>query len=246
MIIRSVTLWHAFRWIHASWRCLCTQFGGWLMLSLMCLIGLAAMLITPLLGIFIVIFFSPLLASGLLHAADKCYEQQPIQLEDLSFGFREKRRRHRLLLLGGLMLIYVFGLILILYPYSSVLYQNLYRLGEPVPMAVLGYHFIHGNPLLIWLQSLAIIAGIAGFSHSIALVTLGQCSPLSAVMLSSQAFLLNIAPLSMLLLIGSLLVMLATFAFGLGFLIILPLLGLLNYCSYRDIYALRLTDEQLA
>ena len=237
MNFQSVTLLHPISWIMASWRCLLANFGGWLLLTLMFLVGTAALLITPLIGFFVLVLLNPLLTAGLLHAAGKCCQQQLIHLEDLGYGFTEKSRRLRLFVLGLLMLGYVFALVLALYPLSGAIYQNLYALGEPVPMSLLGYYFLHSHPLLTWLQSLAILAGIAGFGHSVVLVSEGGCSPLHAISLSAQAFITNIAPMSLLILCGALLLFFSTFAFGLGVLITLPLACMINYCSYHDIYA---------
>lgn len=140
------------------------------------------------------------------------------------------------------MLLYIFGLVLALHPFSGVLFQTLYAIHDMEQQTIPTLHhvalqFIHQNPFVLWAQLLAIIGGLAVFAYAVPLTLFDGVHPLKAMTLSLQAFIYNLVPVSMLFGFSLVLAGMATFAFGIGFLVLLPVLVGANYASYREIFA---------
>lgn len=241
MTINSVSFLRALHWLNAGWHYFSANIGAWFAMSLLFFISIAILIMIPAVGIFIMVLLLPIFFAGLLYAADRSEHGTSPQVEYIAFGFGLQPPRLNLFLLGALMLLYFLLLILALSPFSSAIFQSLYPIyntgSYTTPeISLLTQGFLHQHPLILWAQLLILIGGFAAFAHAVPLTLFEGVNPLKAVQLSLQGFIHNLVPVSILLALSLLLAALATFAFGIGFLILLPVLVGANYASYREIF----------
>ncbi len=241
MTVNSVPLLRATHWLQAGWHYFSANVLIWCAMSLLFFIGISALVLIPRIGIFILVLLFPALFAGLLYSVYRSRCDMSPRIEDIIYGFNKPVHRMRLLQLGALMLIYLFALVLSFYPLSGALFQYFYNIygtenQSAMQLKLVATQFVQKSPLILWLQLLAIIAGIAAFSYAIPLTLFNRINPTKAIMLSMQAFLHNLLPVCMLIGLSLILIMLASLAFGLGFLIVLPVLAGANYASYREMF----------
>ena len=250
MTVNTAPLLRAIYWLQAGWYYFSANMLIWCALSLLFFISMGILLIIPRIGIFILVLLFPVFFAGLLYSVYRSRCEMPPRVEDIVYGFSKPLHRRSLLRLGALMLIYLFALVLSFYPLSGALFQYFYNIygseqQNLMQLKLIAEQFVQKHPLILWLQLLSVITGIAAFSYAIPLTLFERMSPLKAIMLSIQAFLHNLLPVCMLVGLSTILMGLATLAFGLGFLIVLPVLAGANYASYREMFSAE-TENNMA
>ena len=222
MTVNSVPLLRAVNWLQAGWHYFSANMLVWFAMSLLFCICMGILLLIPRIGIFILVLLFPVFFAGLLYSIYRNRCDMPPRIEDIIYGFNKPVHRRKLLRLGALMLMYLFGLVLSLYPLSGALFQYFYNISgtnqlNAIQLSLIADQFVQKNPLILWLQLLSVIVGIAAFSYAIPLTLFDRISPVKAIMLSIQAFFHNLLPVCMLLLLSIILIALASRPLALAF-----------------------------
>lgn len=238
MSVNSVSVLRVLHWLARGGRCFSNNPGGWLALTLIFFISIAAMLIIPHIGLFMLPVLFPVCFAGLIHTAHTIYHQQAPQVENITYGFVNAPLRWRLLKLGGLMLLYLLIIAKFMSPLSDSVYQSLDPFGgqQIVTLEVLKQTFVQSHPLIIWGRLLLILGAVILFGFATTLVTLTGLSPLRAIYYSSQAVIFNILPVTLLTIVGLVFLIVSIFTLGLGFLITLPVLVGASQAGFMDIF----------
>jgi hypothetical protein len=236
MKIQMVDFRRAFIWLGAGWFAFKTNLGAWLALSILFLLAVLLLGMLPFLGIPLIALFLPLLSTGLFVTAHKSLTGALAQVEDMLLGFNDQRFRQPLLHLGGAMVVGMVLLFAVLYPLSAEIFKALYLPDAETKVALMLAQMAAASPLGVLLQMVMITLFLMAFFYAIPLVVFEGQVPLDAVSASLLACLRNIVPLllfgSMILLLG----ILASFVFGLGYLVLIPVLTAASYASFRDVF----------
>lgn len=236
MKIQLVAFRRCFTWIGAGWFAFKTNLGAWLALSVVFLLTLMLLGMLPFIGFPLIILFLPLLLAGLLVTAHKSLTGALAQVEDLLLGFNDDRFRKPLLLLGAAMVAGSALLFITLYPLSREVFKALYLAGNEAQVAAALAGTLASSPVSLLLQLGVIAAVLMTFFYATPLVVFEGLEPLDAISASLQACLKNLVPLGLFALMMAGLGMLASFAFGLGYLVLIPVLTGASYASFRDVF----------
>lgn len=236
MNIQTVEFRRCFAWLGAGWYAFKSNLGAWLALSIVFLLAVMLLGMLPFIGIPLIMLFVPLLLTGLLVTAHKSLTGSLAQVEDILLGFNDERFRQPLLLLGGAMVVGTLFLLVMFYPLSWELLKASYLPDSDTQASEVLLEVAETSPLGLLLQ-----LGIAGvilmaFFYATPLLVFEGLEPLDAIMTSLQACLKNAVPLGLFAIMVVGLAILAAFAFGLGYLVLIPVLTGASYASFRDVF----------
>lgn len=236
MKIQLVEFRRCFVWLGAGWYAFKTNPGAWLALSIVFLLVIMLLGMLPFVGIPLIILFIPLLLAGLLVTAHKSLTGSLAQVEDLLLGFNDERFRKPLLLLGAMMVAGSMLLFAALYPLSAEVLKALYLPGSDARVAAALTELGQSSPVGLMLQLGIIGVVLMAFFYATPLVVFEAQMPLDAVSTSLLACLRNLVPLVLFGVMTIVLGILASFAFGLGYLVLIPVLTGASYASFRDVF----------
>lgn len=236
MKIQFVAFRRCFVWLSAGWHVFKVNLGAWLVLSIFFLLVPMMLGMVPFIGILLIALFLPLLLAGLLVSAHKSLSSSQAQAEDIWLAFSDERFRRPLLRLGAMAVIGSLLLLVAWYPLSGEVLRALYipssenRVGQELMLMA------QASALGLFLQAGIMVVVLMGFFYATPLVLFEGVEPLDAIAVSLVACLKNIVPLSLFAAMALALGVLATFAFGLGFLVLIPVLAGASYASFRDVF----------
>ncbi len=233
----SVPFSHGWAWLARGFWHLRQNPGIWV-LALLLWVGMSIVLsLIPFVGSLLVSLISPVIVAGFMIGADAQQQGDDFELASLFAGF--SRNTGQLLLVG---LLYLVGMIVIAVIVGAMLMGTFASLGgmgaleaeDPaIVVAVLG------SPAFM----LALLAGSAlaipllmAYWFAPPLIALSDLSAFSAMRLSFVGCLKNVLPFLLYGLAGMLLVIVGALPFGLGLLIVMPMIMASIYTGYRDIY----------
>lgn len=225
----------SFEWLNKGWFVFKGNAGGSLVLSIIFLLAILLLILIPLVGIFLLMLFLPLLLAGLFIIAHKALTHDFVQIEDMRLGFEDANLRLPLLWLGLTMLAGGSLLFITLYPLSVELWEMLYWPDE-ANIAKAMAEMASSSLLILFLQVGVVIVVIMCFFYATPLVLFEAQKPLDAISLSLLACLKNIVPLTVFALMMIVLGALAALAFGVGYLVLIPVLAGASYASFRDVF----------
>jgi len=205
----------------------------WIVLILIAAIICIAVAFVPLVGPLASSLIGPVFGGGLMLAARKVDNGGELEVGDLFAGFRDKLSP--LLVLGALLLAVSFAITLISVAFgvgtvTAVLYGGM----TERPGAVLATLATAAVGFLILLLVLLPVA--MAFVFAPALVVLRDVAPVAALKSSFFACLKNLLPMLVYGVIYVVAAIVASVPFGLGWIVLLPVLVLTAYTAYRDIY----------
>lgn len=194
--------------------------------------------LVPFIGELFNVLIGPVLLGGFMYGARMQQRGRRFEVADMFQGFRD--RFGPLVTLGALYLGFV---IAIMVTVGVVIGIGVAISGGPdlatldqqdpaVLFAAIGPLLIIAVPLLL----LLLIPLAMAYWFAPALVMLDGMPPLAAMQLSLQACLRNILPFLVYGLASLLLILLAMIPFGLGLLVLVPILIAATYAAYRDIF----------
>jgi hypothetical protein len=229
----AVDAGRALAWWTEAWQLFTRAAVMWIVLLLALMVICVVVSFIPLLGGLAVSLATPVFGGSLMLAARKVDGGGALEIGDLFTGFRD--RLAPLLVLGALLLAVsiAVGVIAMVFGLGTVFGVMAGGMAER-PGAVLA---ALGAGMMALLVVLALLVPVAmAFWFAPALVALRDMAPVEALKSSFSACLRNIVPM---LVYGVLYIVAAAVAsipFGLGWIVLLPLLVLTIYTSYRDIY----------
>lgn len=232
-------------WIVAGWRCFTASPGMWIVLTIIWLLITMALQLLPLVGMLAGFFVAPILAGGLLMAADDVHHGRVPDLECLFRPATDTRTRNPVLILSAIYLganvaVIVLGVIVLIAGAGAAMVRHhggMFPMDpaqvDPTVLLTLG-----GVALMIGLVVFVMLLLILVlFYFAIPLVTFGRMEPGRAIAAGTRGVLRNWAPLTVLGLLYLPMSILASLPLMLGWLILLPMTFGMWYASYRDVFA---------
>ncbi len=239
-------------WIVAGWRGFAASPGMWVVLAIIWILITLALQMLPLVGMLAGFFAAPILAGGLLMAADDVHHGREPDLECLFRPVTDTRTRNPVLILSAIYLganvaVIVLSVIVLIAGAGAAMVRHH---GGTIPMdpsqvdpAVL--FTLGGVALMIGLFIVTLfLLLLVLFYFAIPLVAFGRMEPGRAIATGTRALLRNWAPLTVLGLLYVPMSVLASLPLMLGWLILLPMTFCMWYATYRDVFPGRSGDDE--
>jgi uncharacterized membrane protein len=230
---RGVAAGNGWRWIADAWAFMADQrwtFVG--VFVLLMVVNIAAQLV-PIVGPLAMTLLTPLLVGGFVLGCEAVRRGEPFEVAHLFAGFR--RHSGKLIALGALSLVFgiLFAIIMILIVGVSVV-PLMTGLGEPTPDEVMAMML---PMLLAVLVILALSLPVSmAMLFATPLIVLNDSDVLPALKTSFLACLKNVMPFLVWSLAMLVLGFVASLPLFLGWLLLVPVMMVSLYLSYRDVF----------
>lgn len=230
---RAVDAGRGLGWWTEGWRLFTRAAGMWVILTLILMAIFVLVGLVPLLGGLVVSLLAPVFAGSLMKAARKVEAGGSLEVGDLFAGFRDKLTP--LLTLGALLLAVslAIGVVAALSGLGALIGAAAGGANES-PAAVLAALGTGMIALLVVLVLGLLVAMAYWFAP--ALVVLHDVAPVAALKASFAGCMKNVLPMLVYGVIYIVASIVASIPFGLGWLVLLPVLALTIYVSYRDVF----------
>jgi uncharacterized membrane protein len=240
---RSVGAGKAFGWIGAAWRLFVHAPLIWIVNSVIYFVIAMVLGLIPILGSFVSNFLYPSFTGGFLIGADRLRRGESYEVGHLFAGFQQKATP--LLILGaiwigaGLLLLALMGILFAVFVGTSG-FLGAMMSGDEARMeslmASMGAGAIGGFILVMLVTMLAAIPLFMALWFAPALVVFHDMSPTAAIVSSFKASLKNIIPLVLCFITLVVMTLFAMIPFGLGLLVVFPIIFATQYTCYRDVF----------
>jgi hypothetical protein len=225
---RSRPLGSGWDWIARGWQLFKAQPVMWFVVLILFVVISVVVQIIPFVGPILAFLFGPALFAGIFIGARNVDQGEPLTVGVVFAGFRER--------LGSLVLLALLQLLLIV-AVGAVMYL---AFGAQLMMMagglMTGRASLGSFAGLLVAFSLLMIPFFFATYFATALVALGGTGPLTALRMSLFGCLKNILPFIVYVVVIIGLAIVATIPFGLGWIVLLPVLFVSMYGSYRDIF----------
>ena len=227
---RAVSAASGFEWLKQGWVLFLVNPAIWVAIALLLLLILIGVQIVPWVGTLATFLLTPLLVAGLLQAARKASDGVKLELTDFFVGFRKNSRN--LVQVGVL---YMVGMLLV---WMVVMMVG----GGSVASGMLmgnaaGAGLALGGMLLSMLISVLLTVPLfMGVWFAPALVLFNDMDAVDALKASFFACLKNMLPMAIYCVFVLVLAFFAALPVGLGFLVLIPVIGASIFAQYRDIF----------
>jgi hypothetical protein len=236
MTIQLVDLRRSFVWLGAGWAGFTTNMGGWLALSILFMLVVLLLSMLPFAGLLLIMLLMPFFLTGLLVTAHKSTADSLAQVEDMLLGFHDERLRRPLLWLGMWMVAGTLLIFLMLYPLSWIAINAWYVAPPDANVTAAALAMLDASPVRLLVQGGVIVVIVMAFFYAAPLLVFANMTPLEAMLLSFHACLKNILSLILFAMMTLALGILASFVFGLGFMVLIPILSGASYASFCDVF----------
>lgn len=230
---RSVDAGRGLTWWTDAWALFTKNPGMWIVLALILIVIFVVLNFVPFLGSLVTSLLTPVFAGSWLLAARKVESGGTLEAGDLFTCFKEKLTP--LLVLGVLMLVATVIIVVVVG-----------ALGFGAAMALIaggGGQSGGGMMAAIGAGMLALLVGLAlgmliamALWFAPALVVFRDVAPVDAIKISFSASLKNIVPFLLYGVIYIVAAIVASIPLGLGWIVLVPVLLLTAYVSYKDVF----------
>lgn len=227
---RAVDAGRAIEWLKHGWQLFVKNPGIWIAIAVIMMVILVALSIIPVVGQLAANFLMPVFAGGILLGCKSLKEGGELRIDHLFAGF--KQNTGNLIMVGVFYLIGVAFIMIVTFlvgggaAFSGAMMGR----GPGVGMAVGGFFLA----LLIMLALMVPLAMAVWFAP--ALVVFRNVAPLDAMKASFSACLKNIVAFLVYGVIVFVLSIIAMIPFGLGMLVLMPVVIGSVYASYVEIF----------
>ncbi len=237
--IRPVPTGNGWQWIVDAWRLFLRQPGLWVLMFVIVIAIVAALAWLGLIGNIAAVLVSPILVGGFMLAARTCDQGGTPEIAQLFAGFKEKAAPLAVVgvfnLAAWLVIALVAGLIMGAGMGMGAMMGGMAGGGPGATMG--GLAGMSVSMLLGVLVMLALSVPVAAaLWFAPALIMFRGAAPLDALKASFAACLKNLVPFLVYGIAGLLLAVVASIPFGLGWLVLGPVLGLSVYTAWRDLF----------
>ena len=232
--VRSVDAGRGLGWWTDAWALFLKNPGMWIVLGLIMGILFIVLAFIPFLGALALALLAPVFTASWMLTARKAAGGGTIEIGDLFVAFKSERMSS-LIVLGALLLgvVFVLGLLMFLFGAGAALGVGA---GASAGSAG-GMMAAAGLGLVMFLVSFIVGIAIAmAFWFAPGAVILSGMAPVDAIKASFAGSLKNIVPFILYAVIYLVAAIIASIPFGLGWLVLVPLLMITIYVSYRDIF----------
>jgi len=233
---RSVEAGRGLAWWSESWALFTRSALLWVALALILIVAFGVIGFVPLLGTLATAVLMPVIAAGWLIAARKVDGGGALEVGDLLAGFQGERLTP-LLVLGALLAVASVVMFAVTFAlgagavWSIVSGGGMRHGGMRAMMPAMGMGFV---ALLVFLVFGLLVTAAMWFAP--ALVVFRQVAPVEAVKASFAAVLKNVLPFLLYGVVQIGLSIVASIPFALGWLVLMPVMLLTVYVSYRDVF----------
>lgn len=227
--LRVVGAGDSISWYKGGWKIFSADIANWVLMTL--IFGVIAIVLSfiPFLGALALNLIAPLFIGGMLYAAQKADQGQATDVMDIFSMFKDEQRRTPLVILGLVMLGLSFVMMMIV---GGAMFASV-DLGSTTDVAVMP------SIGMGWLL-IAMLVGMLSamlFLFAIPLVMFQKMSAVDAIKNSFMACVKNFPAFLIFMVIYTLLAIVAAITFGLGFLVLLPVMVGAVYIGYKHIFA---------
>lgn len=222
-------------WWADGWALFTKNAGMWVVLALVLLIIFVLLSFVPILGSIAASLLMPVFVGSWMLAARKLETGGSLELADLFTCFKEKLSP--LLVLGALLLgaAIVIGVVIVMLGFGA--FMGMKAAGLPGSTGGMMAAFGAGMTAFVVAFVLGFIVAMAMW-FAPALVVFRNLEPIAALKLSVSATLKNVVPLLVYGLIYIVAAIIASIPFGLGWLVLVPVVLLTVYVSYKDVFGM--------
>lgn len=227
---RTVDAGRGWAWITEGFELFKKQAGLWIGIVLVLFVIMVVLALIPVLGAIATFLLMPVFGGGLMLGCQSLQRDGTLELGHLFAGF--KAHTASLVTLGALAIV---GWIIVVLPVVAIVGTGAFfgaARGDAAGIAAIGGSFALAMLIAFALSILVYMA----LWFAPALVVLRAAAPVAALKQSFAGCLRNIVPFLVYGLVVFVLSILATIPFGLGWLVLGPVLVTSIYAAYRDIY----------
>jgi hypothetical protein len=233
---RTVNAGNGWQWIVDGFHLFTKNPGMWVLLTLVLMVSMVVIGLIPVLGSIACAVLWPVLAAGLLLGCKALDNGQPLELPHLYAGFESGDRLPQLLIVGAAYLLAMIIIFAIAFAAIGVpVVHSLKTGGAPGAggvLAMIGSMFVG---VLIAMGLMVPVAMAIWFAPT--LVLFENMRAVDAMKQSFAACLRNIVPFLIYGLVAFFASIVAAIPFGLGYLVLLPVLVCSLYMSHKDVFA---------
>lgn len=228
---RAVDAGRGIAWWTEAWALFMTNAGLWIVLGLVLLVILIGISVVPLLGSIVGSVLMPAFIGGWMLAARKVAQGGTLEVGDLFLGFKDKL--NPLLVLGAAFLLAGIAIAIVV---------GVLGIGAAVGVAGTGASAggilaAIGASLLAVLSALVLGVLVSmALWYAPALVVLRGMAPVEAMQASFGACLKNLLAQLLYTVVCLIAMTIASIPFGLGWLVLVPVMLLSVYVSYQDLF----------
>jgi uncharacterized membrane protein len=228
---RAVDAGRGLAWWTEAWPLFTKYAGMWIVLGLAMLLIFIVLAFIPFLGGIASALLGPVFVGGWLLAARKAEAGSAPEIGDLFQGFKDKFVP--LIVLGAVLLglVIVVTLVVGMLGFGAVMGMGSAADSAAGAAAAMGAGFVSLLVLLLF----ALLIGLM-FWYAPALVVFRNVPPIDALKASFSAGLKNIVPFLLYGVIYIVASVIASIPFGLGWIVLMPVLMLTMYVSYKDLF----------
>ncbi len=229
--IKKLPAGRGWEWIKEGFEMFKANPGVWVLLAIVYLIIVIVLSFIPLLGSLALNVINPVFIAGIMLACVAIYNRENFSVGHLFKGFQIPQTG-RLCLLGLLLLVIIFGIMMVVGIIAAVV------LGASGGFEMM---LANGGPgigmILMFLVVMLVMLPITMMMYfAPPLVALSDVSITESLSLSFRGCLKNMLPFLVFGLIAILLSIIAIIPFGLGLLVLMPVMFAALFCAYKDIY----------
>ncbi|WP_066569027.1 BPSS1780 family membrane protein [Snodgrassella sp. CFCC 13594] len=230
---RGMPASHATQWIGDTWLLFKQQPGMWILAFVIYLAITIALQFIPFIGFIAQIFIAFILQAGFVYAGEKIRTEGAFELGDVFAGFQINLKS--LLLLGLLYLVLFIALFALIFAFTGGSSALLLGSGDTEQELATMVGAGMGLSIVVLFIIGTLILSIAFFLAP-TLIVLESEPVLQAIKLSLQAFGRNLVGALFCVLLSIVLCVVAMIPLGLGFLVVGPMMLLLPFTIYRDLF----------
>jgi uncharacterized membrane protein len=233
---RSLPAGAGWDWVTGGWRLFLRAPLMWIISLIIVLVAFIAIGIVPILGTIAIQVLQPVAAAGFIVACHSLERGGNFELEHLFAGF--KRNFGSLVMVGvfflvGMLVIVIIGVAMVAMTVGTAV---LGTLGDPEQAMAAAAGSVFMILLAVLVMMALLVPLLAAYWFAPALVVMHGVQPVAAMKESFAACLRNLIPFLLYGVITFVLAILAAIPFGLGYLVLMPVIFAGTYVAYRQIF----------
>lgn len=236
MNTRSVSAGNGMQWISGGFSMFAKNPGMWIVLTVLLVLGCFIVALIPLLGGLALALFWPVLVAGLLLGCRALDNGQPLEIQHLWAGFQSGDRFSQLILVG--VAYFVASIVVMGIVFAAIGVPMLAGLKSGSAPNAAAVASMMGSMVFGMLIALALLVPVfMAIWFAPTLVLFNNLNAMDAMKQSFSACLRNIVPFLIYGVIAFVLSVIAAIPFGLGYLVLIPVLVCALYVSYKDVFS---------
>ena len=228
--LRVVGAGDAINWYKGAWDIFKSNIANWVLMALILFVIGAVLMFIPFVGAIAFYVLFPIFLAGMFYSAQKLDQGQEADIMDIFIMFKDQQRLTPLIILGLLFLVVGFLSAMVIGGMMFASVSSITPGAEMPMMPTLGL----GSFFMVLIVA---ILSFMLFMFSIPLVVFQNMSAIDAIKNSFMACVKNFPAFIVFMAIYFLLAIVAVIPFGLGVLVLVPIMIAATYVGYKRIFA---------